>query len=310
MAQTFDLLARLKADVSDFQSKMGSASDFMNQFSGTTGDAMQSVGSAMAGVGTVMTAAVTAPIAAGVVASVKSFADFEQALVGVGKTTGLAGSDLEAFGKDIQMMARDIPLSTVELLELAETAGQLGVSTSNLEEFTRIAAEMGTATEMSANDAALAMARMANITGLPESEFRRLGSTVVELGNNMAASEEEIFNMSLRLAAAADQAGFTEDETLALSAALASVGVNAEAGGGALSRVLQDMNTQVLSSGEHLSEFARIAGMTSEEFAQAWQDRPAEALTAFVSGLKEVEAGGGDVTQTLKELGIVSTQGC
>lgn len=75
-----------------------------------------------------------------------------------------------------------------------------------------------------------------------------------------------------------------------------------------MSRVMQKINTEVLSSGENLQGFATVAGMTAEDFAQVWQDKPSAAILAFVQGLDGIKASGGDVTTTLKDLGITSTQ--
>lgn len=47
---------------------------------------------------------------------------------------------------------------------------------------------------------------------------------------------------------------------MGLSAAMSSVGINAEAGGSAMSRVMQKVNTAVLEGGESLTNFASIAG--------------------------------------------------
>ena len=73
-------------------------------------------------------------------------------------------------------------------------------------------------------------------------------------------------------------------DLLAVSNALASVGIEAEAGGTAFSNVLIDMSKAIKTGNSDLEGFARVAGMSTEQFAQAFEDRPAAAVDAFTQG--------------------------
>jgi TP901 family phage tail tape measure protein len=240
--------------------------------------------------------------------ALKASIDFESAFAGVRKTVDATEEELAMLEKGIRDMAKRLPQSASAIAEVGEAAGQLGIKTENILDFTETMVMLGDATNMSSEQAATSLARLANITGMSQIDFDRLGSSIVKLGNNLATTEGEIVEMSLRLAGTSSQVGLTEHEMLALAGAMSSVGINAEAGGSSMSRAMQKINTEVLSGGKNLSKFAEISNMSVDEFSKAWREKPTDAITAFIKGLDEVNASGGDVTTMLKDLGINSIQ--
>ena len=153
--------------------------------------------------------------------------DFESAMTGVAKTTDLTDDELAAMSDAIKEMSTEIPATTDEIAAIAEAAGQLGIHKESLLDFTEIMAMLGTATNMTADEAATSLSRLANITGMSQENFDRLGATIVDLGNNLATTEKEIVDMSLRIAGAGAQVNMTEAEIMAFSGALSSVGIEA-----------------------------------------------------------------------------------
>lgn len=272
----------------------------LNRLKSIGGTALEVVGKATVAVGTAVSALGGYALKASI--------DFESAFAGVRKTVDATEQEFGMLENGIRELSKKMPQSASEIATVAEAAGQLGIQTENILGFTETMVMLGDATNMSSDQAATALARLANITGMSQADFDRLGSTIVALGNNLATTESEIVEMGLRLAGTASQVGMTEDQILALAAAMSSVGINAEAGGSSMSRVIQKINTEVLSAGKNLNQFAKIAGMSAEEFSKVWREKPQEAILAFVRGLDEINKSGGDVTSTLKELGINSIQ--
>src|SRR5690606_39906791 len=66
--------------------------------------------------------------------------------------------------------------------------------------------------------------------------------------------EREILDMATRIASAGAQIGLTEGEVLGFAAALSSVGIEAEAGGTAISKVMLLTRNAVMDGGEARSE--------------------------------------------------------
>lgn len=295
------IAVRVKAIVSDFQRGMGQASDSVKGFrsdvmgmSRTHSQEMTTVGLAAAGAGLA--------IAGGLGAGVKAAVDWESAFAGVIKTVDATDAELDVLEQGLRDMAQEIPASHAELAGIAEAAGQLGISTGGILDFTRTMADLGVATNLTSEEAATMFARFANITGLPESEIENLGSAVVDLGNNSATTEREIGEMGLRIAGAGSQIGLQESEILGFAAALSSVGIEAQAGGTAISRTMIEIDKSVRSGDDRLQTFAETAGMTAEQFRTAYEDDAAGAIVTFIEGLGEISDSGGDVFGVLEDL--------
>lgn len=234
--------------------------------------------------------------------------DFETSITGVAKTTDLTDEELAAMADAIRELSTEIPATTEEIAAVAEAAGQLGIQKDALLDFTETMVQLGTATNMTADEAATALARFANITGTGADEYGRLGATIVDLGNNFATTEKEITEMATRLASAGTLAGVSEPGILALAAAMSSVGIEAEAGGTAMTETMNAIETAVANGAETLGEFSRIAGMSAEEFSSLWQSDALSALTAFIGGLGQLDEQGESTVLVLEDLGLTGVR--
>jgi len=254
-------------------------------------------------IGTGMTAMGTAIVGAFALAT-KAAIDFEDAFAGVRKTVDATDAELGVLRQGLRDMTRELPLTHSELARIAEAAGQLGIQKEGILDFTEVMAKLGLTTNLTGDEAATTFARFANITGMDVSFFDNLGSVIVELGNNMATTEGEIASMALRLAGASTIIGLTQAEILALAASLSSVGIEAESGGTAFSRVMLEMNSAVASGGDILKIWASVAGTSVEEFSKLFKKDASGAVLKFIDGLGAVKDMGIDVIPILDKLGL------
>lgn len=312
IAETEQKLESLEREYKEFGSVAQQQSKIAAQEMQNTGQKLQEVGQGISSVGRGMTQYVTAPIVAGFTASTKAAIDWETAFTGVKKTVDGTDEEYEQLADAIKEMSTEMASSKTEIAGVMEAAGQLGVTgVDNLIAFTRTCVMLGDTTNINAQDAAIALARVLNITGDGYDKISNMGSAVVALGNNMATSESEIVNMTTRLASAGKISGLTTQEILALSASMSSVGIEAEAGGTAMTQTFKGIQAAVSGAAagkdgaiEQLRQLAEISGMTSKQFSEAWQDRPMTALTAFIQGLSKLKDEGGDTFAVLDELGM------
>ena len=277
------------------------------------GKKISQVGQNISGFGSALTKGVTAPIVAGAGLVVKAAIDYESAFAGVKKTVDETASvSYQKLSDGIRQMAKELPASAVEIANVAEVAGQLGIKTEDILSFSRTMIDMGESTNLSAEEAATAIAKIANIMGLTSDEYSRFGAAVVDLGNNFATTEKDIVEMTNRLAAGGKLAGLSTADILGLATAMSSVGIEAEAGGTAMTQTLTSIGNAVAlttkDSAEDLALIAKVAGTTSEEFQQAWKEKPTEALQSFIKGLQNAHEKGANMNAILMKLGMTGVR--
>lgn len=274
-----------------------------------SGDKIKTFGDNVSSLGGKLTTGLTLPLVASVGMVTKAAVDYESAFAGVKKTVDeTATVSYKNLSDGIRQMAKELPASAVEIANVAEVAGQLGIKAEDILTFSRTMIDMGESTNLSAEEAATAIAKIANILGLTSDEYGRFGASVVDLGNNFATTERDIVEMTNRLAAGGKLAGLTAPDILGLATAMSSVGIEAEAGGTAMTQTLTAIGNAVSLTGkgaaDDLNLIAKTAGMTSEEFQQAWKEKPVVALQSFIKGLKNAQEKGVNMNAILAQLGM------
>lgn len=211
-------------------------------------------------------------VAAGAAATVKEIAEalkacadasieFESAFAGVKKTVNATDSELMALSDGIKDMALQIPATTTEIASVAEAAGQLGIATDDILPFTEVMTNLGVATNLSADAAASALAKFANVVKMSPDSYDRLGSTIVALGNNFATTEADIVSMATRLASTGSVVGLSESQIMAVATAVSSLGIESEAGGSAVSKLLKQIETAAKTY-DTANDYIRQTGMS------------------------------------------------
>jgi TP901 family phage tail tape measure protein len=195
------------------------------------------------------------------------------------------------------------------ILQIEALGGQLGVATNRLEEFATTVSNLEIATDLDAETAATQLGQLSGILNdMSDRDFAKYGDALTRLGNNSATLESRISDVMLRIASMGTIAGFSTTQLLAWSTAVASTGQGAEAAGTAISKTMSDIESAVGKGGEDLAAFAKVAGMSAQQFADAWKTDPSGAMQSFIQGLKNIEANGGSADNTLVNLGITSVR--
>ncbi|WP_243129479.1 phage tail tape measure protein [Clostridium sp. HBUAS56017] len=299
------VVAYLTLDRSNFANGLKSAVGDLKTFADSTKSGTERVnalGSSMSTTGATLTKTVTTSLVGVGALATKTAIDFESAFTGVRKTVNASEEQFAQLETSIRDMSKSMPESASDIAKVAESAGQLGIKTENIEGFTKSMVMLGDTTNLSSDQAATSLARLANITGMPQENFQRLGSSIVELGNNMATTESDITEMSLRLAGAGHQVGMSEAQIVGLAGALSSVGIEAEAGGSAFSKVMVSMqlasetgskaNETIAKTGKSLRELQMMADADGKGFKSLAQSMgmTSDELKNLMSNSANLEA--------------------
>lgn len=234
---------------------------------------------------------------------------FDSQLIDVGKTTGITGKELQDLGKSIIGLSKDLKtVGTPALMEYAKVAGQLGVKgTANILAFTEALAKLETASNIKGEEGGANIARLLTLTDGGVQNVKDFGDEIVILGNNFAATENEILGNATAIAQNTAQYGFGRRNVLAYATATKAVGVEAELTGSTIGRTLGIMEKS-LRTGQNVEVLTRLTGKSVSELKDQFQNDTAGVFTEFVKGLNDINKAGGSVNEQLENMGIVAVR--
>ena len=230
---------------------------------------------------------------------------FETAMANVNKV--LRSEEKDYFGalqQQILDMSKELPLAASEIAQVTANALQLGISAKDVGVFTETILKLGTATNIASEEAAIAIAQLFNITGEQFSNIESFGAALTSLGNQFPTFESDIMEMASKIAAAGSSVGMTTQDILGLATALSSMGLKADAGGSSISTILRNIDTEVATSGKKLNAWAEQAGMSVEQFKNAWTSDVTGTFQTLVNSIAETVREGGNLNVIMDSLGI------
>lgn len=275
-----------------------------------TGKGLKEVGESIDTITKPIQYAATAALGLGAASAIAAV-NFEDNFANVKKTVDGTPEELEDIRQKIIQLSTTgidghnaIPQTTAELTELAAAGGQLGITTDNIVDFTEVMAQMGSATNLVGEEGAATLARFQNVMGVGQNEIRNIGSAIVDLGNHSATTESEIASMALRMGKYGSSVRMSAADVLGYSAALSSLGIEAQMGGSAIGRTWLSIEKAVANGGEGLKAFAKYSGKSAKEFKEQWNTDSSGAFNGLLKGLQSAE----NLTVALDDLGINNTQ--
>lgn len=210
-------------------------------------------------------------LARGLSAPVKAAVAFESSMADVAKVVDFASPvAFKQMGEDIRKMSTRIPIAADGLAQIVAAAGQSGIANSDLLKFTELAAKVGVAWDMSADQAGDAMAKLKTALGRSVEDTASLADAINELGNKSAASAPQILDVVKRVAPMAKQFGMTAEQVAALGAAMTGSGFESEVAATSILNI-----GRALTRGEGVtkrqSDAFQALGLNSKKVAKSMQ---------------------------------------
>lgn len=255
-------------------------------------------GAITAGIGQVVSAAAQAGIA-----QERAFADVERTAQGTTQS-------LNELKKSYTELSTKTTTSFADLSKIGTLGAQMNIPTNQLKDFTKAVAEFSTVTGMEVESATTAFGRFGQMMGgLQESVkgkgdgYAVLANQIADLGAKSVATEPEIANMAVSIAAQGKSAGFTQNEILALSSTLSSLAIPKEWARGSLQRIFNSINSAAADGGEKMHTYAQAVGVTDAEFQKLWRDDPNKVFQGILQNLAGI-SDKVEKAQAIKDLGF------
>lgn len=255
-------------------------------------------GAITAGIGRVVSSAAQAGIA-----QERAFADVERTAQGTTQS-------LNELKKSYTDLSTTTTTSFADLSKIGTLGAQMNIPTNKLNDFTKAVAEFSTVTGMEVESASTAFGRFGEMMGkLQESApgkgdgYAVLANQIADLGAKSVATEPEIANMAVSIAAQGKSAGFTQNEILALSSTLSSLAIPKEWARGSLQRIFNSINSAAADGGEKMHTYAQAVGVTDAEFQKLWRDDPNKVFQGILQNLAGINDKV-EKAQAIKDLGF------
>lgn len=269
------------------QRRLGAARE---SFSRTQGMAGGMAASGAAGIGGAI--ALAAPL----VASSRGAMDLEEGMAGVAKVTGMAQGPLAAMQAKLIALSERIPMTAVDLSNIAAAAGAAGVGmdkfgrplpsqANDLVAFTDAAARMGIAFDMTAEDAGQTMAKWRQAFKMTQPEVEALGDRVNALTNKFGGNAATVAGIVTRIGPLGEVAGIAASSVSALASSLNSIGVEEEIAATGIKNTLLTLTKGTAATKSQQAAFKAL-GLDAVKVAKSMQ---VNASGTIVDVLERVE---------------------
>ncbi|WP_032092068.1 phage tail tape measure protein [Necropsobacter rosorum] len=226
--------------------------------------------------------------------SVKDFMSFEDAMVGVARQVqGLkddAGNftqEFEEWKNKIQSLSTELPLTTVEIANMIESAARMDVPKDQLEEFVRLNTQMATAFDaISPDELVEQFGKVTKNFKLSSAASRELADAINYLDDNAISKGTGIIGFMNRVSGIAGIAKITEKNMAALGSTLQTAGAGEEQSATAVNAIFTRLSSA--SKKKPVKNALKAIGLTADQVELGMVKDAQGTLMKIVDTLKSM----------------------
>ncbi|TCR07274.1 phage tail tape measure protein [Neorhizobium sp. JUb45] len=223
-------------------------------------------------------------ITEGLKATIGSAITFESAFADVRKVVEASDEQFGNMRRTIRQMSTEIPMTANDIAALFAAAGESGIATTELKEFSEMAARVGIAFDIGAGQAGETLAKLKTQLGVSVADVGSLADAINHLSNNMASKASDITDFMLRVSALGKMGGFTAEQIAGIGSAMIAAGAPSEVAGTAMQNVVKALTRGNFAKKDQ-RDAAKALGLDLPQIAKQMQKDAPKALKTVLKAI-------------------------
>lgn len=202
---------------------------------------------------------------------IQSAMEFESVMADVRKVVDFdTPQQFKEMSNDILKLSQEIPVSASGLAQIMASAGQAGIARNELVAFTKDAAKMGVAFDITADQAGDMMAQWRTAFKMNQVQVVELADKVNYLSNKTAASAAKISDVVTRIGPLGSVGGVASGEIAAMGASIVGSGIASEVAATGIKNLILGLTAGEAATKKQRAAFDEL-GLDSSQVAESMQ---------------------------------------
>lgn len=223
---------------------------------------------------------------------IQSAMQFESVMADVRKVVDLdTPQQFKEMSNDILKLSQEIPVSASGLAQIMASAGQAGIARNELVAFTRDAAKMGVAFDITADQAGDMMAKWRTAFKMGQDQVVELADKVNYLDNKTAATAPAIADVVTRIGPLGSVGGVASGEIAAMGASIVGSGIASEVAATGIKNLVLGLTAGTAATKKQRGAFAELGLDAGQVAADMQKDAKGTILMVLdsISKLDKVQ---------------------